>query len=329
MTQPPSNEPPHYGQPSDPFAPQPPHGSQPEYGTPTPPPGYPAPSPWSDPNSGQHTPPPGQPGYGQPQYGQPQYGQQPGYDQGGYDPSQYGQNQYGQGQYGQPGYAPATSPYGQVMPASSGKTNGFAIAALVFGAIGGVVLSVIFGIVALTQIKKRGDKGRGMAVAGLALSAVWLLICAGALVFIIATDAGKDTPAAVDPVTTTQSEEEPDDGGTIDVDDLAVGDCVNGLNDSGSTLRTLPSVQCSEPHEGEVVSIFNLTGSSYPGDDVVEKKAEDQCFDELDSYSPSTQEDQTIGIFYLHPTRATWATGDREVICMAHFETARSGSIKG
>src|SRR5512138_561066 len=61
----------------------------------------------------------------------------------------------------------------QVMaPQESQKTNGFAIA------------SLIFGIVALSQIKKRNEKGRGMAIAGLSLSGAWVvLIC---LVVIIA-----------------------------------------------------------------------------------------------------------------------------------------------
>ena len=40
-------------------------------------------------------------------------------------------------------------------PEQPQKTNGFAIASLIFGIIGGVLLSVIFGFVALSQIKKR------------------------------------------------------------------------------------------------------------------------------------------------------------------------------
>src|SRR5215831_2024091 len=49
-------------------------------------------------------------------------------------------------------------------------TNGFAIASLIFGILGGVVLSVIFGLVALSQIRRRQQSGRGLAIAGLALS---------------------------------------------------------------------------------------------------------------------------------------------------------------
>ena len=61
-------------------------------------------------------------------------------------------------------------------PAPSGGTNGFAVASLIFGILGGILFSVVFGIVALGQIKRRNQSGKGMAVAGLVLSGVWLLV---------------------------------------------------------------------------------------------------------------------------------------------------------
>ena len=52
-------------------------------------------------------------------------------------------------------------------------TSGFAIASLVLGILGISLLSIIFGFIALSQIKKRGQKGRGMAIAGIVLGFVW------------------------------------------------------------------------------------------------------------------------------------------------------------
>ena len=66
-------------------------------------------------------------------------------------------------------YAPAAS-YAAVGVAT---TSGFAIASLVLGILGGAVLAIIFGFVALSQIKKSGAKGRGMAIAGVVLGFVW------------------------------------------------------------------------------------------------------------------------------------------------------------
>ena len=45
-------------------------------------------------------------------------------------------------------------------PTPQGKTSGFAIASFVFGLIGGVILSVVFGIIALRRISRRGLRGR-------------------------------------------------------------------------------------------------------------------------------------------------------------------------
>jgi len=55
-------------------------------------------------------------------------------------------------------------------------TSGLAIASMVLGIIGGAILSIIFGFVALSQIKKRNLRGRGMAIAGVVLGFVWSVI---------------------------------------------------------------------------------------------------------------------------------------------------------
>ena len=47
------------------------------------------------------------------------------------------------------------------LPPEEQRTNGFAIASLVFGIISGIPLAVIFGIIALVQIPKKNQKGKG------------------------------------------------------------------------------------------------------------------------------------------------------------------------
>ncbi|WP_051580329.1 caspase, EACC1-associated type [Pseudonocardia acaciae] len=59
------------------------------------------------------------------------------------------------------------------------RTNELAIASLVLGILGVFMLfpaAAICGWLALHQIKARGDAGRGLAIAGLVLSALWLLV---------------------------------------------------------------------------------------------------------------------------------------------------------
>ena len=62
-------------------------------------------------------------------------------------------------------------------------TDGYAIAALVFGIVGSALISVPLGVIALRRIKRSGGArtGRGLAIAGMAVGCVWLAIIPVAL----------------------------------------------------------------------------------------------------------------------------------------------------
>jgi hypothetical protein len=66
------------------------------------------------------------------------------------------------------------------------RTNGLAIASLVLGLVPvagiGSILAVVFGCVALGQIRETGAQGRGMAIAGIWLGSIMLFIFFIALV---------------------------------------------------------------------------------------------------------------------------------------------------
>ncbi len=76
------------------------------------------------------------------------------------------------------GYPP---PPGYPPPQMAG-TNGFAVASLLCSLFGwvcmfiGAFLGIIFGFVALSQIKRTGQKGRGMAIAGIVVGAVVVVL---------------------------------------------------------------------------------------------------------------------------------------------------------
>ncbi len=63
--------------------------------------------------------------------------------------------------------------------AAEQPTNTFAILALVFGLFIGL-LGVVFGHIALRQIRRSGAPGRGLAIAGLVLGYLWLAMIAAA-----------------------------------------------------------------------------------------------------------------------------------------------------
>lgn len=100
------------------------------------------------------------------------------YPPGQYQPPQ----QYPQGQYQPPtAFQPQ---YGTPVPTS--RTNGMAIASLVLSLVCCNILGIIFGHIALSQINRTGEAGRGLAVAGLvigyaslAIGILWGLAAAG------------------------------------------------------------------------------------------------------------------------------------------------------
>jgi hypothetical protein len=264
------------GDPGTPSGGQPPYGGAPQ-----------------QPNPGQPQYPGGQPQYpgGQPQYpGQPPYsGGQPPY------PGQPGQPPY-QGQPPYPGQQyPGQPPYGQPQ-----KTSVPAILSLVFGLLGGILISVILGIVALTQIPKKNQKGKGLAVAGLVISGLWLVgLVAG---FALFGDGEPDRDASGQ-VTATQNTQP---------DKLRVGDCVSEIKEGDVTdVKVVP---CEQPNGGKVFAVFDLPAGKWPGLPAVQQAAETGCTDRWKALGQ--QADQESSIFYLHPTENGWSLGDRGTTCL-------------
>lgn len=88
---------------------------------------------------------------------------------------------------GDRGTTPSGAPRGSQQP---GGTNTLAIVSLILGItwLGwiGSILAIIFGHVSLSQIKKSGQSGKGMAIAGLVLGYIGVLIGAFVIVFLVA-----------------------------------------------------------------------------------------------------------------------------------------------
>jgi hypothetical protein len=140
----------------------PPPGEQPTAPAPLTPPASAPPAPgWWQASDGNWYPPETAPAYRT----TAPYGSSPGYG----PPPAYGGAGYG--------YTPYTTNRG---------TNGMAVASFVLGIVWldwiGSVLALVFGFIALSQIKQRQQGGRGLAIAGIALGSVEL---AGLAFFVI------------------------------------------------------------------------------------------------------------------------------------------------
>jgi len=66
-------------------------------------------------------------------------------------------------------------------PMQNSKTSGLSIASLILSLIGFNIVGAILGHVALGQIKKNGEAGSGMAIAGIIIG--WLSFAGGLLFF--------------------------------------------------------------------------------------------------------------------------------------------------
>lgn len=185
------------------------------------------------------------------------------------------------------------------------KTSGFAIAALVLGILGVVLLSVIFGIVGLVQTKGGKRKGRGIAIAGLAISLVWIVAAVAVVAVVIHKDRG-----------------------TVSTQDLAVGNCIKEFPSADTTtLARTTVIPCEQPHIGEVFAVVNLPDSStYPGTDEM-KKHNDDCDPKLEPYAPNLPDGLNYDLYFLYPSAETWRTGDRSLVCIFSTDQLRTGSI--
>jgi hypothetical protein len=194
-------------------------------------------------------------------------------------------------------------------------TNAFAVASLLFGIIGAVPLGAVFGVIALRQLGRRPQRGRRLAITGLALSGLWLLGIVGVVAMVALAgdrDTGVDAAGSGD--------------GAVSSFALRPGDCLNGLTESDK-VTSIPAVPCADPHEGEVFALFEL-GGTWQGDAAVTKQAESGCLRRLAEYAPAAVDDNALEIFFLHPNERSWAQGDRAVTCVAMDPAKREGSLR-
>lgn len=112
--------------------------------------------------------------------------------------------------------------------------------------------------------------------------------------------------------------------------DLKVGDCLvlpDDLDlDRGFELTTVKTVECNEPHQGEIVADHKVTDSdfpaveagTYPGEDALFEKSKDVCISAFESYVGTSFEESELDLLPLTPTLDSWnKADDRAIVCVA------------
>jgi Domain of unknown function (DUF4190)/Septum formation len=195
-------------------------------------------------------------------------------------------------------------------------TSRWAIVSLVAGLLGftvvGAVVGIPSGLRALTRIRKTGQRGKRLAIAGLSLSGFWLVMLA--VVVGIGATVGTSSPGS------SGSSRSPAATGVrrVGVFALATGDCF----DNPAGTRSVTSVQvvpCTVAHNAQVYAKFNLPrGSrfSYPGLTKVGRLAATGCNARIGASLDRLKLPKGTSIRLLYPLPGSWLLGRRTVSCV-------------
>jgi len=201
------------------------------------------------------------------------------------------------------------------LPEAMPGTNGLAIAALVLGILGLVpplgIIAIVLGAVALQQVTRRNQSGRGLAIAGIVLGSLavlaWIAISA---VLVFSSEPERSASGATR-------------ASRVHVADLKGGDCFSGGQADDVSMVTV--VPCAEPHESQVVTVFELPEGDYPGEEKVTSAAEQGCSEKAD---PLVREDRydVVEPSFIYPADAWTWDGSRAIQCTVD---ATSGTVTG
>jgi hypothetical protein len=221
---------------------------------------------------------------------------------------------------GQPGWGqpPGQAAWGQ--PAGqAGGTSGQAVASLVLGIAGFTLLtaalSILFGILALGNIRRQNLRGRGLAICGIVLSGLWVVLIVALVAVGIAAGGGSSAakgpaPAAVAP-----------GGRSVDVFSLVTGDCFDNPAASGSGTQSVINVEqtpCTVRHNAQIYATFKLAGGmlSYPGSARTQNLAANGCNARATASLDKAKITSSMTIRFLFPVQSSWLAGRRSVSCI-------------
>ncbi|MFE6281600.1 septum formation family protein [Streptomyces sp. NPDC057877] len=218
---------------------------------------------------------------------------------------------------GQPGGDPGgwhdAPPWPPHTPTQPPPFNPFAIVALVTSLLCLAPLGLVFAVIALRQISRRGQRGKGLAIAGLSVSGAVLVLAA---VAVPTVDLKVWTPPA------RGDAGEVTEGGWTTLDDLRSGDCFTpsgSLPEEGTPSlldAAVEVVPCDQPHRGEAYASFTLEeGRAFPGRERITAIAWPRCAKLYLDYSMDPLAFGRLQTYFFHPDESGWRDGRRTVLC--------------
>jgi Septum formation len=114
---------------------------------------------------------------------------------------------------------------------------------------------------------------------------------------------------------------------SADVFSLSTGECVERTA-TATSLKTIPSVDCSTPHDGEVMRVVSLSGDKYPGAAVVRSQAIEDCENGFAQFAGITYaKSKRLSFWWLSPSPKSWAGGDTQIVCFIE-QLSKSGAAQ-
>ena len=180
-------------------------------------------------------------------------------------------------------------------------TEPLAIASLATAVVGLGPVGVGLGIAALLRTRRLGTRGRGLALAGIVVGAVWTLVALALAAMAVMMAIGsrplpRDVPRAQD----------------AHARQLVAGNCVDPLPADGN-IDLVHVVPCAKPHAALVITQYAFEpDATWPGQAAADRRVATAC--------QLSAAESAAGLTPLTwaPTAESWRHGDRTGLCLIH-----------
>jgi hypothetical protein len=149
--------------------------------------------------------------------------------------------------------------------------------------------------------------------------------------------APEPTPEAGAPEATDEPTPPSDAAATAgaEIPDLRVGDCIDTSATSGqTTLYRIPVVPCSTAHGGEIYAETTAPDNlaeegSAPTQQALWDAADAYCYPQFARFVGLRWAESELLYWPIAPSEASWADGDRRILCVVESERPVRGSLDG
>ncbi len=157
---------------------------------------------------------------------------------------------------------------------------------------------------------------------------VSLVISSLVLAFTFLSNGGEGLRALSD--SSTSSTAQPAPAQERDIRDLGPGACINDTQvEWGDFVHLVPTLDCSYPHDSEIISVGDLPFSAYPDEYDLWEFLDEKCFGSFESYVGLPYQDSNLEFSSFTPTQKEWAQGDRGFHCVVFsLDGPLTGTVK-